>query len=264
MNQLQEVILSIACDVDKLLRENDIPYFIDGGTALGAIRHGGFIPWDDDFDIAILPEHYQKFVEVCRTKLDGSKYSFCEAEVDWPMHISKIKLKGTHIDEIDAYPMDDNGIFIDVFCYDNASNIKIVRYFQWLCNRLWVVMMLATKPYTTNSLKKKIALSIVKLFNSKKLRRLVRNLGRTRKKTNIVSVAWDRTRGNWNNYYYPRHFFKNSRDVNFEGVKFPVVGEIEEYLTKTYGDYLTLPPVEDRVGLHVKSVDFGDFKFKEQ
>ena len=73
---LQLVILSIAKDIDKLCQENDIKYYLVGGSAIGAIRHQGFIPWDDDLDIIMDATNYDKFITVCRTKLDNKKYYF--------------------------------------------------------------------------------------------------------------------------------------------------------------------------------------------
>lgn len=259
MNHLQNVILSIAKDIDLLCKKNNIPYFLDGGTALGAIRHNGFIPWDDDFDIILLPEHYQAFINMCKTQLDAEKYSFYEAEKDWPMHISKIKLKETTIEEIDEYPMNDKGIYIDIFCFDNASNIKIIRYLQWLCTRIWVVLMIASKPYTPNSNTKKLLISIAKIVNSKKIRSLFRKLGRSKKQSRYLSMSWCRTRNNWSKYFCPRDYFNISIIVPFEDTTFPVANQIDKYLKTCFGDYMVLPPIEKRIGLHIKSVDFGKY-----
>ncbi len=259
MNHLQEVILNIAIEIDTILTRNNIPYFLDGGTALGAVRHHGFIPWDDDFDIILLPEDYERFVEVCKTQLDQTKYSFYQAEKDWPMHLSKIKLKGTSIKELDEYPMADKGIYIDVFCFDYASNIKIVRYIQWLITRIWVVMAISTKPYTTNSPKKKIAIFLAKLVNSKWIRSQLRNLGRCHEPTEYLSMAWCRTRSSWKKYFCERSIFNESKKIQFENKTFPIPTRIHDYLTICFGDYMKLPPKEKQVGLHILSVDFGKY-----
>lgn len=70
LRHLQKVILSITKYIDQLCRENYIRYFLLGGSAIGAVRHKGFIPWDDDLDIVMDAENYNKFIEVCREKLD--------------------------------------------------------------------------------------------------------------------------------------------------------------------------------------------------
>lgn len=259
MNHLQQVILQIAENLDNLLSSNNIPYSLDGGTALGAVRHKGFIPWDDDFDIILLPEHYEKFVKICREQLDHSKYSFFEAEKDWPMHISKIKLKGTTIKEVDEYPLDNMGIYVDIFCFDYASNIKAFRFFQYLCTRIWVILAIASKPYTALSKKKKIALFIAKRINCKWLRKIFRELGRSHHKTEYLSMAWCRTRSNWEKYFCKRSLFTEYKYLHFENKDFKVTTKIHEYLTICFGNYMQMPPKEKQVGLHVLDVNYGKY-----
>ena len=82
LRHLQLVILSIVKDIDKLCRNNDIEYYLFGGSAIGAIRHKGFIPWDDDLDIIMDHSNYDKFVKVCREQLDANKYFFQEGCVN--------------------------------------------------------------------------------------------------------------------------------------------------------------------------------------
>ena len=78
---LQLVILSIAKDIDRLCRENGITYYLVGGSAIGAIRHQGFIPWDDDLDIIMDAKNYERFISTCRQKLDKEKYLFQEGGI---------------------------------------------------------------------------------------------------------------------------------------------------------------------------------------
>ncbi len=260
MTKLQKILLMILEDIDQLLKDNNIPYFLDGGTALGAVRHKGFIPWDDDVDICIMPEDYDRFVEVCRTKLDKEKYSFEEGEKDWPVPISKIKLNGTYIDEPDAWPEENKGIFIDIFCPDYARKSTPGKFSQFLLGRLYAACFLARKPYTAEGVAKKVALSLARAINSSdNLSRRLRKSVREAPKSGELALTWDRTRSHWKKYFYPRALFDSVVMMEFEGKKFPVCSGYHEYLTQLYGDYMQLPPVEKRVGLHVLSVDYGKY-----
>lgn len=260
MNRLQSVLLMILSDVDTLLKDNGIPYFLDGGSALGAIRHKGFIPWDDDLDICILPDDYNKFVEICKTKLDKTKYTFIEAHKDWPLHFCKIKLNGTAIDEIDAFPCENQGIYIDIFNLDYANKSKTGKYLQFILGRILVACMLSQKPYSTDSFSKKAAINFSRLiFRNKRLYSWLVKQTRFRPKSNEYSAVWDRKRSNWKRYFSNKALFESSINVDFEGEKFPVCKGYDEYLTNLYGDYMKLPPVEKRVGLHIKSIDFGKY-----
>ena len=259
MNHLQKVLLNILSDIDELMREYNVRYFLDGGSALGAIRHHGFIPWDDDIDIIVLPEDKEKFNFVCRNFLDKQKYTFVEAHKDWPFFMSKIKLNGTKIEEIDAYPEENQGIFIDVFYFDYARKSQIGKFWQFLCGRLFVSMLLTYKPYTTTSILKKIAISSARIFRLKPLKRWLFIQVRGQKKSSELSAVWDRTRFKWSNYFVPTTFFDEVKYVEFENTKFPVCKEYHKYLTKMYGDYMKLPPENERCALHALNVDFGKY-----
>lgn len=257
MTHLQEVLLMMAKDFDKFCSENNIRYYLDGGTALGAVRHKGFIPWDDDYDVIMLPEDYDRFVKLYRRKSDSSKYSFYEAEKDWPMHVSKIKLKGTEIEEVDQYTMNDRGIYIDIFRFDYASNYRCIRKIQWIFTRIWVTLMLAQKPYTAQGKMKKTLIWMARKLNSRYLRSTVRNFGRSHKTTDYLSMAWCRTRKHFDQYFCRSSIFDDSIRVNFENTTFPIAKEYDKYLTTCFGNYMELPPIEKRVGLHIKKVNYG-------
>lgn len=263
MTNLQRVLLMILKDIDILLKENNIPYYLDAGTALGAVRHKGFIPWDDDLDICIMPEYYKAFVKVCREKLDKEKYYFEEGETDWPLPFSKIKLNGTFIDEVDAYPSENRGIYIDIFCPDYAKKSKLGKFFQFALGRLYTACFLSRKPYTANSIPKKMIMSLArKISKHRNLYDWLRNYVRDESKSDELSMTWDRTRSHWSKYFYEKSLFDSQILMDFEEEKFPVCGGYDEYLTHLYGDYMQLPPVEKRIGLHVNKVDYGKYEYE--
>jgi lipopolysaccharide cholinephosphotransferase len=101
LRKLQLVILSIAKDIDELCKRNNIEYHLIAGSAIGAVRHKGFIPWDDDLDIEMTDDNYRRFLQVCHTQLDKDKYYVQEGVKDWPQNFTKIKLLGTKITEKD-------------------------------------------------------------------------------------------------------------------------------------------------------------------
>lgn len=102
LKHLQNVILDIVKDIDKLCQKNGIEYYLLGGSAIGAIRHKGFIPWDDDLDIIMSADNYDRFIDVCRNQLDQEKYYLQVGLDDWPMYFTKVKLRGTHMKEVEG------------------------------------------------------------------------------------------------------------------------------------------------------------------
>jgi lipopolysaccharide cholinephosphotransferase len=93
---LHNKILEIAEYFDNFCKENEIIYYLMGGTALGAMRHQGFIPWDDDFDVFMDSENYNKFLNIVDKNLDKKKYYFQKEDTkEWAMYFSKIRMNGT-------------------------------------------------------------------------------------------------------------------------------------------------------------------------
>lgn len=258
---IQAVILTIIKDIDKLCRENGIQYFLFGGSALGAKRHQGFIPWDDDLDIVLLPEYYDQFIRLCKEKLDPAKYSIQEGFVDWPEHFSKIRLKGTHIREFGDYPLssDKDGIFVDVFRVDNAPNSKLGRFIQFMCGKLILSNTMAKKGYKAEGLSKKAMILASYSLNFKPIAKLLKKiyLKNNSKPTDWVSDVMGRTR--WHNAFVPRAVYGRPTEVQFEDTKLFAHEQLDQYLSITFGDYMKLPPEEKRVGSHIEFVDFGNY-----
>ena len=126
----QLLLLEMLKEVDKICKKHDISYSLFAGSALGAIRHQGFSPWDDDLDIVMLRKDYERFLAIAETELDPEQY-FLQKEFSehWPMFFSKLRKNGTACIERQR-PKDrlmHQGIYIDIFPCDNLSDHGVVR-----------------------------------------------------------------------------------------------------------------------------------------
>ena len=133
LRKMQLLQLSIFKEFDLICRKNGIKYTLCGGSLLGAIRHGGFIPWDDDIDVTMLRADYEKFSMLCKNELDNERFFFQTMETDeeYRLMYGKIILKGTSFVRT-GYEKSKakNGIFIDIFPRDNVSDNMIKRSLQ--------------------------------------------------------------------------------------------------------------------------------------
>ncbi|MBQ9639537.1 MAG: LicD family protein [Bacteroidales bacterium] len=261
LRHLQMVILDIMRDVDALCQENDIEYYLLGGSAIGAIRHKGFIPWDDDLDIIMNAENYERFLRVCKEKLDPAKYYVQEGLKDWPLYFSKIKLKGTCLTEIDGYASNEDakGIFLDVFKMDNAPKERLAQYWQYICAKYFLCYQLSVRSYASATTKKKLMLLLSFPLRFAPLRNFVKKQVEryNKRKTDYWAFFYGRTR--MKTSFVRRSVYGKPLRVPFEDMLLPVPEYYHEYLTQMFGDYMTPPPAEKQVGLHLINVDFGKY-----
>ena len=157
VKHLQRVILGIITDIDALCQKNSIDYYLVGGSTIGAVRHKGFIPWDDDLDIIMTHANYEKFIKVCNEQLDREKYYFQEGRKDWPLNYSKVRLRHTRIEELEdgGITPENQGIFVDVFKLDHVPDRNFRGKWQYFCAKVWLAYMLSCRTYTSASSKKK-------------------------------------------------------------------------------------------------------------
>ena len=145
LRQLHSIELEMLLEVDRICKENEINYTIIGGTLLGAVRHRGFIPWDDDADIAMLRPEYEKFCLIVDEKLDNTKFYFqnMERTEGYRWGYAKLRRKGTlFLRENQEYMKYEQGIFLDIFPIDGTPDNSVLRKihkFRCFCVRkiLW-------------------------------------------------------------------------------------------------------------------------------
>ena len=259
LRHLQMVILHIMEDIDTLCIKNNIEYYLLGGSAIGAIRHKGFIPWDDDLDIIMTDEHYEKFIRVCREQLDTDKYYLQVGLQDWPLYFSKIRLKGTVLDEIEGYAESEEmkGIYIDIFKMDNVSNNPLIARWQYFCGKYYLCYQLSDRTYHSATFKKRLMMLLASPLKISCIRGFFKNQVEryNNKPTDKLGFFYGRTK--WKNAIVDRAILGKPHRVPFEDTMLPVAEQYHNYLTHMFGDYMKLPPKEQQVGLHMIKVDFG-------
>ena len=251
----------IVKDIDELCRNNNIEYYLFGGSAIGAIRHKGFIPWDDDLDIIMDNANYDKFVKVCRDQLDAEKYYFQEGLVDWPMLFSKVRLKGTYLVEPGSYGNDNGkqGIFVDIFKLDNAPNSSFLRKWQYICGKYFLCYCLFQRGYKEATLFKKMLMYLALPLKISCVRKYFYNqIVRYNNHNTSMFVSFG-SRFKYKNSFFKKSYYTNPIYVQFEDTKLPVPEKYDKILTQIYGDYMTPPPIQEQQGWHMQSVNFGKY-----
>lgn len=268
LTKLHALELMILTEIQRICQENDINYFALAGTALGAVRHGGFIPWDDDVDIGMLRKDYDRFLVACGKSLDSKFYlQTWDNDRNFPFSFAKIRLEGTHFVEAFSNNQEHNGIFIDVFPMDNCPsspilfNIQNIRYY--ICKRLlWVKKGYGEKIRKENikqRLKYDAFQVLSKFFDYDSVKKYFKQI-QTRYNTEMSEFV--STDGSYT-YRKESMLFRWTTAVDyleFENMHIPVFKDYDSYLKKLYGDYMILPP-EDKRGVHERvNVDFGIYE----
>lgn len=252
----QKVLLAMLKDIDAICTSGDIPYMLFAGSALGAVRHHGFIPWDDDVDILMTRENYTKFLERAETQLDADKY-YVQKEYSphWPMHFSKIRLNHTAC--MEKYHVRDEamhqGIYVDIFPCDNLSDRHIVRGLQFLASKVVIAKALYARGYETRNVLKKIFLQGCRLLPRKPFWDFA---VRMRDENTELCHTFFACGTKYEKNIFPREWFLETVQMPFEDGSFPVCAHYEEMLTQLYGDYHKIPtPQERRCKEHAAILD---------
>jgi lipopolysaccharide cholinephosphotransferase len=251
LRKLQLVQLEILKVIDRVCRKHKIQYSLHAGTLLGAIRHKGFIPWDDDLDICMLRDDYNRFIHIWNEP--GYILQNKENTPNFTQSFSKIRKDRTaYIHTFDEQGKYHTGIFVDVFPVDRIPNTRVQRYiFWWRCMRyqLYTREFIPPKSGLLVRAVSKIYLSLIRG------KRRVRNRNILFKKITKYNVNSKLNLSmidtiNTMCQIYPHNLFDNIVEIDFENNKFMAFMEWDEVLTIRYSDYMQLPPEEERSCKH--------------
>ncbi len=244
LKEFQQISLNILKFVDKVCKEHNIKYCLGYGTALGAVRHGGFIPWDDDIDILMTRDNYDKFLSIMKS-INDSQYK-CIAFPDIYYKFAKVVDTDTVVEEINKKEVDGMGIYIDIFPVDNV-NAKTSKKDHRMADAYKTMGLLAASTkfeksddgLLTSIVKWPIRL-FAKIFGWKFWikKAIKRSTKYNNIETDLVS-PYDATR---EKAIYNKSMFENLTTIKFEDTEFPIMKDYDKYLTQSYGDYMTPPP----------------------
>ena len=267
LKKVRNTQLEIAKEIRRVCEENHISYFLAHGTFLGAVRHKGFIPWDDDMDMGMLRQDYEKFCRIAPEKL---KPEFClqnwYTEPNYGLPFAKVMKRNTvYLENKKTRRLANNGIYVDIFPYDYAPEDPAEQ--KKLTGTLLSIyrmklMKSGYKPWMEEDRivwKKRIGYvyyQLKSLFVSQQsLARDYDTLAVAVHDSAIICERNGRTVPNC----YERSWVEELADYPFEGETFKGPKDYDSYLKSLYGDYMVLPPEGERENRHqIIEIDFGE------
>lgn len=266
LKKLHSMHLILADELKRICEKHNIKYFMIAGTLLGAVRHEGFIPWDDDMDFGMMRDDYERFLTVCQEELDNTKFYLQTDRNDkyYTFNFSKLRLLGTKVTETFSSSVNTHqGIYIDIFPIDVVPDNKIKKRIQFVSfwffrNLLWIKC-----GYGDESQKREgkyiIAKIISKFFSISFLKKMKqKSISKYSQLSSKYVVTSDGSYGLQKetlNY----EWIKKVKDYKFEDRIYPGLSQSTEYLTYFYGDYMKLPPKDKRNHHGCIEVDFGPY-----
>lgn len=245
LREMQLKLLEILDVVDAVCRKNDIPYWLDSGTLIGAVRHGGFIPWDDDVDIAILHKDKKRFIEACRRDLpENYKLQYFGTDRSYTSNIMKVRNESYPMKEVRHFGKHEcpvngkyRGYFVDVFTEEYS-----VKSLIWLSKIPVRILSLAQYKWKVGERTLSFLYHFFEFIY-----------------TIFRGIVWLNPFKKYLYHTYGSIGFTSRRvmgdifplgTISFEGHTYSVPGNCDAYLRRVYGDYMKLPDLTKSIKVH--------------
>ena len=256
MNRLQKVELDLFKCFSDVCEKLDVKYFLVCGSALGTARHGGFIPWDDDFDVGMFREDYNKFLEFAPSMLpEGVFLQNYRTDPCYPLIFSKLRNSNTTFVESLLSKLDmHHGIYMDIFPLDGyPTDPKEQKKLAKMKHNFRRQLLSCYNMPRNISLKGKISGAFFRFLGChKRTAKILAKYEACISKYPVDSADIICNHGTWygERDYIAKEYYGNGGFATYEGIKVRVPEKLDEYLTSLYGDWRTPPPVEKQTGTH--------------
>lgn len=272
LQRLKSIEIDILAEIDRICKKHDIKWFLAGGSLLGAVRGKKSIPWDDDLDIGMLREDFEKFKRVAPQELD-KKYYYSSPWTDKNCHyyIDKIRLKSSYFST--AYSnhfVFEDGVFVDLIVYDQTSSNRLLEKFQIKFIKFMVAILkvrwynVPRKAYRYKLTK--MTLPFLRLVPWKLLHKLFDFAATMFSKKKKAKYLLDSTGQHIHYGRFPKYYLEELTETELDGLKVPMPVHYDEYLSFFYGpNYFPEPSISAQVGAHnFARLDLGEFLFEDK
>ena len=273
-HEIQAALLDMYRDVEQVCKKHGIRLFLCGGSALGAVRHKGFIPWDEDIDTAMTRDDYEKFKSIFDFEL-SEKYILVAPDIGKGSRsrFPKVMKKNTVFRELgNKEPKNRCGLFVDIFIIENTPNNPLLRKMKGsICDLLMfvggqVLLVEENDPDVKLSFRKAgrmqyaVRMVVGRLFSYRKSASWNRKIDRVIQSNETMSsyCSLPTGRGHYFGELLPREVFFPGTEGRFEGEKVLLFQDVDCYLRNLYGDYMKIPKKENREAHFVSEIWLGE------
>ena len=247
LSLLQDYVYSIFVEFDRICRKHNIKYSMEGGTLMGAVKYQGFVPWDDDIDVVMVREEYEKFLKIAPHELDSKFFLQSYNNVsEFPLNYAKLCFNGTEIYDYDYTHLNNmhHGVFIDIFPIDNVIPKKLTKHCS--CVGIFTgarkTKLKAIKPRGI----RKLVYGVLSLLP---MSILIKAVDKSCKKYNKCDTGYIYEVCNSNRNFKPlkSEMYSSLTELTFRDKKFMAVSHYDDFLKSRFGEnYMNELPSEDK------------------
>ena len=247
LKRLHGAQLEIMDEIHRICHKHGIRYFLDSGTALGAVRHKGFIPWDDDVDIGMLRDDYERFLDVAGKELKERFFLQHKAtEPRYQKYNAKLRLRGTFFPEEGTEGYSQRGIFVDIYPFDYCGNTREEAIRSVRRERKMLRFLRFRQTGESRRGLKALLYRVCGLVPESSVeKRYLRFCRRYRTGKFLTCYSYRMLQSK--DLVFPREVLEGCEETAFEDRKYDIMSAWDAYLRIMYGDYMVLPKESDRV-----------------